>query len=87
MQTGPRVALVAVAVRADVTQPDQCRYLVEAAREAFGEIDICIIGPGGGWHPEPVEQLDAAGALAEAAWAHGVTVNVISPGPVAPDRI
>jgi NAD(P)-dependent dehydrogenase (short-subunit alcohol dehydrogenase family) len=133
----------AIAVGADVTQPGDCQSLVDAARDAFGTIDTCIIGPGGGWHPEPIEDLDAAGALDDAqrelaplyhlmplvlpamyernwgrligiaqhptmrspayaynvgkaarrhalglaesaAWPHNVTVNVISPGPVAP---
>lgn len=132
----------AVAVEADVTQAEDCRRLVDAAVDAFGRVDICIIGPGGGWHPEPIEALDAAGALddarrelaplyhlmplvlpgmverrwgrligiaqhptkrspayaynvakaarrqalllaQEAAWAHDITVNIISPGPVA----
>ena len=37
--------------------------LVDAAIEAFGQVDICIIGPGGGWHPQPVDQLDSMAAL------------------------
>lgn len=131
----------ALAFQADVTQQDRCKALVEAAVEAFGQVDICIIGPGGGWHPEPVDQLDSIGALddvqkelapiyhlmplvlrgmyerkwgrliaialtppydspayaynvakaartqamllaRDSAWAHGVTVNTIGPGPV-----
>jgi len=56
----------AVALQADVTEPDSCRALVDAATEAFGPVDICVIGPGGGWHPEPVEKLDSAGALDDA---------------------
>jgi len=133
----------ALACQADVTQRDQCEALVGAAIEAFGQIDICIIGPGAGWHPEPIEKLDSAAALddaqkelapiyhlmplvlpgmyerqwgrlvtialippydspvyaynvakaarvhagliaRDAAWAKGVTVNTIGPGPVAP---
>jgi len=53
----------ALAVAADVTEPDQCRALVDAACERFGQVDICIIGPGAGWHPESIDKLDAAGAL------------------------
>ena len=53
----------ALAFGADVTEQDQCRALVDAATEAFGRVDICIIGPGAGWHPESIDKLDAAGAL------------------------
>ena len=53
----------AVAVQADVFQADDCRRLVEAAVDKFGRIDICVVGPGAGWHPEPIAQLDAAAAL------------------------
>lgn len=133
----------ACAVQADVMQAEGCSRLVKAALEAFGPVDICIIGPGGAWHPEPIERLDAAAALQDvyqelaplyhlmplvlpgmydrqwgrligigllldkpspayaynagkaarahalrlaqdAAWAHGVTVNAICPGPVSP---
>ena len=132
----------AVAVQADVFQAGGCKALVDATLERFGRVDICVIGPGGGWHPEPVDGLDPAGALEDAgrelsplfhlmplvlpgmyernwgrliglaqarpphaspayaynvgkaaragalllaadqAWGHGVTVNVIAPGPV-----
>jgi NAD(P)-dependent dehydrogenase (short-subunit alcohol dehydrogenase family) len=131
----------AVAVQADVTDPLQCKALVDAAIAAFGQVDICVIGPGGGWHPEPVESINAEGALddafrelapiyhlmplvlpgmyergwgrlialalappfdspayaynvakaarahamllaRDAAWARGVTVNTLAPGPV-----
>jgi len=131
----------ALAVRADVTEQDQCKALVDAAIEAFGRVDICIVGPGAGWHGESVDTLDSAGALDDArrelapiyhlmplvlpgmyerkwgrliaialvppysspayaynaakaaraaamrlardsAWARGVTVNTIGPGPV-----
>ena len=53
----------ACACQADVTQQGECKTLVDATIEAFGQIDICIIGPGGGWHPEPVDKLDSAAAL------------------------
>lgn len=131
----------AIAVRADVMQQDQCKALVDTAAQAFGQIDICIIGPGAGWHMEPIDKLDASASLDDiqrevspiynlmplvlpdmynrkwgrliglalhpfklppayaynsakcarssallraydAAWQHGVTVNVIAPGPV-----
>jgi NAD(P)-dependent dehydrogenase (short-subunit alcohol dehydrogenase family) len=124
-----------------VFEPEDCRRLVERAAEAFGRVDICIIGSGAGWHPHPPHQLDASGALLDVrqelapiyylmplllpgmyergwgrlialslepgygspayaynvgkaarthalllardeAWRHGVTLNVIGPGPV-----
>jgi len=56
----------AVAVQADVFEADGCRKLVDAAAERFGSVDILIIGPGAGWHPEPIEALDASAALDDA---------------------
>lgn len=53
----------ALAIRADVFTPDGCQHLVDATLERFERVDICIVGPGGGWHPEPVDRLDPAGAL------------------------
>jgi 3-oxoacyl-[acyl-carrier protein] reductase len=132
----------AIACQADVTRQEGCAALLEATAESFGRVDVCIVGPGGGWHPDPIEQLDAAEALDDAhrelaplyhlmplvlpgmyergwgrliglalhprqpspayaynagkaarvqalllaqeqAWRHGVTVNVVAPGPVA----
>ena len=131
----------ATAVQGDVFTPQGCKRLVDATGERFGQTDICIIGPGGGWHPEPPDKLDSAAALSDAeaelapiyhlmplvlpgmygrkwgsmigislappfcspayaynvakvarthalllardqTWAHGVTVNIIAPGPV-----
>jgi NAD(P)-dependent dehydrogenase (short-subunit alcohol dehydrogenase family) len=132
----------AVAVQADVFEASGCKKLVEAAAEAFGHVDICVIGPGAGWHMEPPGELDAEAALQDArqelapiyhlmplllpgmckrkwgrliaislegppeqspsyaydvakaardaaivrargeAWPHGVTLNLIGPGPV-----
>ena len=56
----------AAAVHADVFESDACKALAELAVSEFGRIDICVIGPGAGWHPEPIEKLDAHGALADA---------------------
>jgi NAD(P)-dependent dehydrogenase (short-subunit alcohol dehydrogenase family) len=131
----------AIAVQADVFEAEGCRRLVEETMARFGQVDICLIGPGGGWHPEPPHRVDAAGALHDVrqelaliyhlmplvlpgmyergwgrlialslepgygspgyaynvakaarthalllardeAWRHGVTLNVIGPGPV-----
>jgi NAD(P)-dependent dehydrogenase (short-subunit alcohol dehydrogenase family) len=53
----------ALAISADVMEVVGCNKLVDATIERFGQIDICIIGPGGGWHPETIEKLDANAAL------------------------
>ena len=53
----------AVAIAADVFDSAECTRLVEATGERFGPVDICIVGPGGGWHPEKIDQLSPASAL------------------------
>ncbi|MFA5032785.1 MAG: SDR family oxidoreductase, partial [bacterium] len=53
----------AIAVPADVFETEGCEKLVEETIKQFGQIDICIIGPGAGWHPESIEKLNTAGAL------------------------
>ncbi len=53
----------AIACRADIIQQDQCKRLVDSTIETFGQLDICIIGPGAGWHPESITKLNAAAAL------------------------
>jgi NAD(P)-dependent dehydrogenase (short-subunit alcohol dehydrogenase family) len=53
----------AFAFQADITRQDQCKVLVDATIEKFCQVDICIIGPGGGWHQESVDKLDSAAAL------------------------
>jgi 3-oxoacyl-[acyl-carrier protein] reductase len=133
----------AYAVAADVFDAEGCQRLVQTTLDRFGQIDICIIGPGGDFHAEAIDQLNPdvvledirqetapllylmprilpemyergwgriigiashpvklspayAYNLAKAArmqalllaqdqawWEHGVTVNVIAPGPVA----
>lgn len=56
----------AAACRADIIEPDQCKTLVDFTIQTFGRVDICIIGPGGGWHPQPIDTLDSAAALDDA---------------------
>lgn len=133
----------AIAVQADVFDASGCQNLVETTIDWHGQVDICIIGPGGDWHPEPIDRLASEAALEDIrretapllyllplvlpgmyarrwgrlvgiathpvklspayayntgklarmhalllaqdqAWPHGVTVNVIAPGPVNP---
>jgi NAD(P)-dependent dehydrogenase (short-subunit alcohol dehydrogenase family) len=42
-------------VKADIFTLNGCKSLVDKTLEVFGQIDICIIGPGAGWYPESVE--------------------------------
>lgn len=56
----------AAVCRADITKKDQCKTLVDATIDAFGKVDICIVGPGGGWHQESIDKLDSAAALDDA---------------------
>lgn len=51
------------AVSADVFDAEGCQKLVQTTIDEFGQIDICIIGPGGGWHPEAIDQLVPQEAL------------------------
>jgi NAD(P)-dependent dehydrogenase (short-subunit alcohol dehydrogenase family) len=53
----------AIAVQADIFTAVGCQRLVDTAQSHFGKIDICIVGPGGGWHPEPIDKLVAEDAL------------------------
>jgi len=52
-----------IAVEADVFEADGCRNLVNATIEHFGRIDICLVNPGAGWHPEPIDKLDSSAAI------------------------
>lgn len=53
----------AITVQADIFKADGCKKLVDAAVDGFNQVDICIVGPGGGWHPEPIDRLDPTAAL------------------------
>jgi 3-oxoacyl-[acyl-carrier protein] reductase len=56
----------AIAVQADVFRREGCKKLMDTAVEHFGKIDICIIGPGAGWHPKQIDKLDPSSALEDA---------------------
>jgi 3-oxoacyl-[acyl-carrier protein] reductase len=53
----------AISVKADIFEADGCIDLVNAAIKHFGRIDICIVNPGAGWHPEPIDKLNSAAAI------------------------
>jgi NAD(P)-dependent dehydrogenase (short-subunit alcohol dehydrogenase family) len=54
---------LAIPIKADVFTKDGCNELVEMTRKQLGSIEICIIGPGAGWHPGPVDKLNPDDAL------------------------
>jgi NAD(P)-dependent dehydrogenase (short-subunit alcohol dehydrogenase family) len=56
----------AIPFQADITVQAQCKALVDHATSQFGKVDICVIGPGAGWHPEPIDKLDSSAALDDA---------------------
>jgi len=53
----------AAAFQADICQQDQCKAMYNATVQKFGRVDICIVGPGGGWHPEAIDKLNSTSAL------------------------
>ena len=53
----------AIAIEANVFEADGCRNLANATIEHFGRIDICLVNPGAGWHPEPIDKLDSSAAI------------------------
>jgi 3-oxoacyl-[acyl-carrier protein] reductase len=53
----------AIAVQADVFTVEGCYKLFDVACDCFGRVDICVIGPGGGWHPEAVDRLSPEGVF------------------------
>ena len=50
-------------IQADIFVKDNCEALIEQTKGRFGRIDVCIIGPGAGWHDEPPEKLNAEHSL------------------------
>ncbi|UCF43175.1 MAG: SDR family oxidoreductase [Planctomycetota bacterium] len=53
----------AIAIEADVFEAHDCKKLVTKALDDFGQIDICIINPGAGWHPEPIDKINSSAAI------------------------
>ena len=56
----------ALPVQGNVFDPADCSRLVETALERFGRVDICVIGPGANWNPEPLEEIDPERAFQDA---------------------
>ncbi len=131
----------AISVRGDVMEAQQCETMVRDVVERLGPVDICVVNPGAGWHPEGIDRLQSSSALDDVrrevapvfhmmplllpdmfkrgwgrfiaialhptrlppaysynvakaarthalllaqdeAWKHGVTMNILAPGPV-----
>ena len=56
----------ALPVQGNVFDPADCSRLVETALERLGRVDICVIGPGANWNPEPLEEIDPDRAFQDA---------------------
>ena len=55
----------AIAIQADVQTKEGCRSLIDGAKKEYGQIDICVISPGGGFNPQPFDKLDVEEAIAD----------------------
>ena len=55
----------AIAVQADIFTAEGCKHLFDATICQYGRADICVVGPGAGWHPESPNKLNANAALAD----------------------
>lgn len=53
----------AIAVQANVFVKDGCEKLIDIAIKQFEKVDICVINPGAGWHPQPLDVFDPILAL------------------------
>jgi NAD(P)-dependent dehydrogenase (short-subunit alcohol dehydrogenase family) len=53
----------AIAIQADVFSHQDCERLINETIAHFGRVDVCIIGPGADWNPEPIENLDVTKSL------------------------
>ena len=62
----------AIAVAADVTKPEQCRAIVEAATGRWGRLDVLVNNVGIGGPRGTAEEVDPE------EWAQGLLVNVTS---------
>jgi len=53
----------AVPLQGDVFQQEDCERLVRETVSEFGGLDVCVIGPGAGWNPEPITGLNQKKSL------------------------
>ena len=58
-QTGGK----AICIKADIFSQEQCDLLVNKTIFAFNRIDVCIIGPGADWNPEPPDKINPTNSL------------------------
>ena len=55
----------AVAVRANVSESEACRQMVEETSAQLGPVDIRVVNPGAGWHMGGSSEIDAGDAMAD----------------------
>ena len=53
----------AMVVKGDVMDRAHCENMVREVLQRWGRIDVCVIGPGAGWNPEPLLQLQPEASL------------------------
>lgn len=51
----------------DIRSKESCATLISKAVAEVGKIDICVINPGGGWHPQTLENLQPEDAFDDLA--------------------
>lgn len=67
----------ALALQGNVFSREDCERLVATTLAATGRIDICIIGPGANWNPEPITGLLAEKALADVCQEIGPVYHLV----------
>lgn len=53
----------AIPVKANIFSQDDCNRLINEAIVAYDRLDVCIIGPGADWNPEPPDHLNPTASL------------------------
>jgi len=49
----------AIAVQANVFLLEDCKRLVQTTLDTYEKVDILVLGPGAGWNPEKIENLES----------------------------
>lgn len=53
----------ATAIQANIFNQTDCQKLIDKTLETYDKVDICVIGPGAGWNPENLMELNAQKSL------------------------
>jgi 3-oxoacyl-[acyl-carrier protein] reductase len=56
----------AIPVKANIFSQDDCQRLINETIVAYKRLDVCIIGPGADWNPEPPDHLNTPASLQDA---------------------